>query len=120
MSYIPDLKKLKWIDLSVSHKNIRTDIEKSIKLSCCERTSDAAPLMIKGAFGVGKTNALSYAFTYAWTELAVPAFFIDLNKIIELVDQKRKELNIPTLNCQMLINIINDEVEKLLSDIDLS
>jgi hypothetical protein len=117
MSYIPDLKKLKWIDLSVSHKNIRTDIEKSIKLSCCERTSDAAPLMIKGAFGVGKTNALSYAFTYAWTELAVPAFFIDLNKIIELVDQKRKELNIPTLNCQMLINIINDEVDKLLSDI---
>jgi hypothetical protein len=49
--------------------------------------------------------------------LAVPAFFIDLNKIIELVDQKRKELNIPTLSCQMLINIIDAEVEKLLADI---
>ena len=118
MSYIPDLKKLQWIDLSVNHRNIRADIENSIKQSCCERTSDAAPLMIKGAFGVGKTNALSYAFTYAWTELAVPAFFIDLNKIIELVDQKRKELNIPTLNCQMIINIIDAEVEKLLSDIN--
>jgi hypothetical protein len=117
MSYIPDLKKLQWIDLSVSHRNIRTDIENSIKMSCRERISDAAPLMIKGAFGVGKTNALSYAFTYAWTELAVPAFFIDLNKIIELVDHKRKELDIPTLSCQMLINIIDAEVERLLADI---
>ena len=113
MSYIPDLKKLKWIDFSEGHHNVRNEIEKNIKESCCDKTSEAAPLMIKGAFGIGKTNALSYAFTYAWSELNVPAFFIDLNRIIEIIDQKRSELSLSTVNCQMLISIIEIEMENL-------
>lgn len=117
MSYIPDLKNLQWIDLSINHKTRRSDIQNGIESSCHNKSADAAPLMIKGAFGVGKTNALCYAFTYAWTNLQVPAFFIDLNKIIELIDLKRQELNVTTVNCQTLIGIIESEVDRLINNL---
>jgi hypothetical protein len=118
MSYIPDLKNLKWIDLSENHQKIRRKVENYIATSCCSRSSEANPLMIKGAFGVGKTNTLSYAFTYAWTELGVPAFFIDLNSIIEIIEAKRKDLNLPLITGNHLINILEEEVETLRNQLD--
>lgn len=113
MSYIPNLKNLKWIDLSENHQKIRKKVEEYISISCRDRSADANPLMVKGAFGVGKTNMLSYAFTYAWTELGVPAFFIDLNSIIDAIDERKKDLGVTLIDGNTLIDILEEQVELL-------
>ena len=119
MSYIPNLKSLKWIDLSENHQRIRKKVEEYISTSCVERSSDANPLMIKGAFGVGKTNMLCYAFSYAWTELGVPAFFIDLNSIIDVINERKKETGVSLIDGRILIEILESQLEQLLDQINL-
>jgi DNA replication protein DnaC len=44
--------------------------------------NDTSPIMVKGAFGIGKTATLHYMFHYAWTKLGVPAFMLNLEDII--------------------------------------
>ena len=76
------VQNIEWIDLSTGHKKLRTDVEDAIKASCVEKQA-VSPIMIKGAFGIGKTAGLkspivklaidSPAATFALTS---PASFI--------------------------------------------
>lgn len=117
MSYIPDIRSIKWVDLSPDHKKIRKNLETAIKEVCVIKSSKANPIMVKGAFGSGKTNALSYALTYAWAELNVPAFFIDLEKIIQLIDLELKAIEGKEISCSKLIEILEAELQRMIDEL---
>lgn len=79
-TYIPLIKTTGWIDLSPEHKQLRIDLQENLRTACIDK-SGAQPIMLQGAFGIGKTNTLFYLFHYAWCELGVPAFFVSLEQI---------------------------------------
>lgn len=71
MAYIPLVKQTKWIDLSNEHKRLREEVEKDLRKGCCEK-GNIQPIMLQGAFGIGKTNTLYYIFHYCWEVLQTP------------------------------------------------
>ena len=89
MAYIPLVKQTKWIDLSNEHKRLREEVEKDLRKGCCEK-GNIQPIMLQGAFGIGKTNTLYYIFHYCWEVLQTPALYLPLAKI---VDEVKKEAN---------------------------
>ena len=89
MAYIPLIKKTKWIDLSNEHKRLRETVEKDLRDGCCDN-GNIQPIMLQGAFGIGKTNTLYYIFHYCWEVLKTPALYMSLAKI---VDEVKKEAN---------------------------
>lgn len=78
---VSSIRNTEWIDLSTGHKTLRTSIEEQINSACVDK-NDTSPIMVKGAFGIGKTATLHYMFHYAWTKLGVPAFLLNLENII--------------------------------------
>jgi hypothetical protein len=108
MSYIPLIKRTQWIDLSKEHELIRTRLEKSLKDALLDKKQGIDPIMIKGAFGIGKTNTLYYLFHYSWCELENPAILISLDELIGYLKTKIKELS--------LSRIPNTELGKLIQD----
>ncbi|MBA7539930.1 hypothetical protein ES705_32219 [subsurface metagenome] len=78
---VSSIRNTEWIDLSTGHKALRTSVEEQINSACLEK-NDTSPIMVKGAFGIGKTAILHYMFHYAWTKLGVPAFLLNLEDII--------------------------------------
>ena len=78
---VSSIRNTEWIDLSPGHKTLRTSIEEHINNACVLK-NDTSPIMVKGAFGIGKTATLHYMFHYAWTKLGVPAFMLNLEEII--------------------------------------
>ncbi|MEA3505185.1 MAG: hypothetical protein U9R32_08310 [Bacteroidota bacterium] len=65
---VSSIRNTEWIDLSTGHKTLRTSIEEQINSACVDK-NDTSPIMVKGAFGIGKTATLHYMFHYAWTKL---------------------------------------------------
>jgi hypothetical protein len=80
MSYIPLIRQTSWIDLSLEHKKLRLELENSTHRACVDKEQGIAPIMLKGAFGIGKTNSLYYLFHYCWCILKTPAFFVSLKE----------------------------------------
>lgn len=68
------VKNAKWIDLSPKHKELREFLEQSM-------SDPNKIIMIKGAFGIGKTNTLHYLFHYGWCKLKTPVLFVSLEKL---------------------------------------
>ncbi|WP_458458197.1 hypothetical protein [Pseudobutyrivibrio sp.] len=89
MAYIPLIKKTKWIDLSNEHKRLREEVEKDLREGCCEN-GNIQPIMLQGAFGIGKTNTLYYIFHYCWEVLKTPALYMPLAKIVDEVKKEAK------------------------------
>lgn len=108
MSYIPLIKKTQWIDLSKEHELIRNRLEKNITLALIEKQQGIDPIMIKGAFGIGKTNALYYLFHYSWCELETPAIIISLDELIGYLKSKIAELSISKIQNNDLGKLIED------------
>lgn len=100
------IQNTEWIDLSPSHKKLRLEIENSIQTACVKKdASSPSPIMVKGAFGIGKTATLYYMFHYAWTKLGVPAFLLNLEDAILEIKKYLSENNIEKLP--------NNEVSKV-------
>lgn len=78
---VSSIRNTEWIDLSTGHKTLRASIEEQINSACVDK-NDTSPIMVKGAFGIGKTATLHYIFHYAWTMLGVPAFLLNLEDVI--------------------------------------
>ena len=96
-----------WIDLSNNHTSTREFLEEQIKEACVNK-NDTSPVMVKGAFGIGKTATLHYLFHYAWTKLKVPAFYVNLEQIIEelkiYVNRKKKYSDFGKMKCSKFGN----------------
>ena len=89
MAYIPIVKKTKWIDLSNEHKRLRQEVEQDLREGCCYK-GNIQPIMLQGAFGIGKTNTLYYIFHYCWEVLKTPALYMPLAKIVDEVKKEAK------------------------------
>ena len=89
MAYIPLVKQTKWIDLSNEHKRLREEVEKDLRKGCCEK-GNIQPIILQGAFGIGKTNTLYYIFHYCWEVLQTPALYLPLAKIVDEVKKEAK------------------------------
>ena len=89
MAYIPLVIQTKWIDLSNEHKRLREEVEKDLRKGCCEK-GNIQPIMLQGAFGIGKTNTLYYIFHYCWEVLQTPALYLPLAKIVDEVKKEAK------------------------------
>lgn len=107
MAYIPLIKKTKWIDLSDEHKSLRETLEADTKSACCDN-GHQQPIMLQGAFGIGKTTTLFYLFHYAWEVLKVPTFYMTLSAIVDRVKEKASESNSGKVE--------NDEISKIISE----
>ena len=84
MAYIPLIKETYWVDLSGEHKRLREIVEGDLRKGCCEK-GNIQPIMLQGAFGIGKSTTLYYLFHYGWEVLKTPTFYMPLAKIVERV-----------------------------------
>jgi len=107
-AYIPLIKKTKWIDLSTDHKKLRNELEQDT-LQACVKKEQMQPIMLQGAFGIGKTNSLYYLFHYGWCKLKTPTFLVSLDEIVK--DAKAFALTQPTGKIQ------NDQLGPFINDI---
>lgn len=120
MAYIPLIKKTKWIDLSDEHKLLRETLEADTNAACCEN-GHQQPIMLQGAFGIGKTTTLFYLFHYAWEVLKVPTFYMTLSAIVDRVKDKASESDSGKVENSEISKIISemiDEQMSLLKDIN--
>lgn len=79
------VRNARWIDLSPKHKELREYLEKSISDACVEGNPDKV-IMVKGAFGIGKTNTLHYLFHYGWCKLNIPVLYVSLEKLYPILE----------------------------------
>jgi hypothetical protein len=107
-AYIPLIKTTRWIDLSADHKKLRIELEQDT-LKACINKEQMQPIMLQGAFGIGKTNSLYYLFHYGWCKLKTPTFLVSLDEITKAV----KEF----ASSQSNGKIQNDELGRILSQI---
>jgi len=105
---VSSIRNSEWIDLSAGHKSLRTSIEDQIRSACVDK-NDTSPIMVKGAFGIGKTATLHYLFHYAWTILGVPSFMLNLDDIIVEI---RNYLSVNKLE-----KLPNKDVSKVIGEI---
>lgn len=105
---VSSIRNTEWIDLSTGHKTLRTSIEEHINNACVLK-NDTSPIMVKGAFGIGKTATLHYMFHFAWTKLGVPTFMLNLEDVIVEIKKYLTENNIEKLP--------NKEVSKIIGSI---
>ena len=119
MAYIPLIKKTKWIDLSNEHKRLRDTVEHDLREGCCEN-GNIQPIMLQGAFGIGKTTILYYIFHYCWEVLKTPAFYMPLAKIVEEVKKEatsNESGKVENHRLSLIIKkLIDEQIELLKSD----
>lgn len=108
---VSSIRNTEWIDLSPGHKDLRLSIEDYIKSSCVDK-NDTSPIMVKGAFGIGKTATLHYMFHFAWTILSIPTFLINLEDIIIAIRRYNKENGIDKIPNKSVSKVIG----KILSE----
>ncbi|WP_298286835.1 hypothetical protein [uncultured Lutibacter sp.] len=113
---VSSIRNTEWIDLSSGHKNLRNSIEEQIN-SACVGKNDTSPIMVKGAFGIGKTATLHYMFHYAWTKLGVPAFLLNLEDIIIEIKKHLAENDsekLPNKDVSKVIgNLLSEQIDVL-------
>lgn len=119
MAYIPLIKKTNWIDLSNEHKRLRDTVERDLREGCCEK-GNIQPIMLQGAFGIGKTTTLYYIFHYCWEVLKTPAFYMPLAKIVEEVKNEvlsNESSKVENHRLSLIIKkMIDEQIELLKSD----
>lgn len=111
MAYIPLIKRTEWIDLSNEHKRLRETVEKDLREGCCEN-GNIQPIMLQGAFGIGKTTTLYYLFHYCWEILKAPAFYMPLAKIVDEVKKVAETLESRKVENHRLSLIIKKMIDE--------
>lgn len=110
------VKDAQWIDLSPNHKELREYLENSIKKVCVENKPDKV-IMVKGAFGIGKTNTLHYLFHYGWCKLKVPVLFVSLEKLFPALEKYAMEQPTKKIGnvqlCELLDSKIGSAIEAI-------
>ena len=119
MAYIPLVKRTEWIDLSNEHKHLREEVEKDLQKGCCDK-GNIQPIMLQGAFGIGKTNTLYYIFHYCWEVLKTPALYLPLAKIVDVIKKEAKATDTGKVEnkrlCLILKKLIDEQITLLKSD----
>jgi len=100
-----------WIDLSENHKSLRKYLENCIEMSCVKKTGNS-PVMVKGAFGIGKTAILHYLFHYGWTKLNIPVFQMDLSEIISILKEHNSHCELEKTPNEDVGKVIGDSLKK--------
>ena len=103
------VKNAHWIDLSDKHKMLREYLENSVKEGCVSGNPGKV-IMIKGAFGMGKTNTLHYLFHYGWCKLNVPVLYVSLEKLYPLIEEYAYTLPNKKIGNVEFSNFLNDKV----------
>lgn len=115
-AYIPLIKKTRWIDLSADHKKLRIELEQDT-LKACINKEQMQPIMLQGAFGIGKTNSLYYLFHYGWCKLKTPTFLVSLDEITKAVKEfasSQSNGKIPNNELGLILSqILNDQINTL-------
>ena len=115
-TYISLIKATNWVDLSPEHTQLRQTLESDIANTCCGNEY-RQPIMLQGAFGIGKTTTLNYLFHYAWEVLKVPTFHILLSDLVEIIKTTAKDQGVEQIQNEDLGRIIkstiDDQIEKL-------
>lgn len=106
-AYIPLIKKTCWIDLSAEHKKLRRELENDVKQACVDK-EQLQPIMLQGAFGIGKTNSLYYLFHYGWCELNTPTFYVSLDILIQSIKESAAKQPSGKIQNSDLGSIINN------------
>ena len=118
-TYISLIKATKWVDLSDEHKQLRTKLENDIESACCGNDY-CQPIMLQGAFGIGKTTTLNYLFHYAWEVLKVPAFHILLSDLVDVVKAAAKQQSVDKIQnedlAKIIISVLDEQIEKIKSE----
>lgn len=109
-TYISLIKATKWVDLSDEHKQLRASLENDIATTCCGKEYNQ-PIMLQGAFGIGKTTTLNYLFHYAWEVLKVPTFHILLSDLVEVVKNAAVEQGVEKIQNELLVKIIKNVLD---------
>ena len=114
MALISVVKDAHWIDLSPNHKELREYLENSVQQVCVERKPGKV-ILVKGAFGIGKTNTLHYLFHYGWSKLSVPVLFVSLEKLFPVLEkyalqQPTKKIGNVDL-CNYLDSLVKQAIE---------
>jgi hypothetical protein len=114
------VKDAQWIDLSPNHKELREYLENSIQKVCVENKPDKV-IMVKGAFGIGKTNTLHYLFHYGWCKLKVPVLFVSLEKLFPILEkyaleQPTKKIGNVEL-CELLDKKVKSAIDAIITNV---
>lgn len=117
--YIPLIKETEWIDLSSEHRNLRIYyLEQTVRDACVERRP-VQPLMLQGAFGIGKSTCLYYMFHYAWCICKVPAFIVQLDRLVNKLETITEANSRKIRNDEigpLLSAILNEQIQELSGD----
>jgi len=110
------VKDARWIDLSPNQKELREYLEDSIQKVCVEHKPGKV-IMVKGAFGIGKTNTLHYLFHYGWCKLYVPVLYVSLEKLFPVLEkyalqQPTKKIGNVDL-CDYLDKLVNSAIDAI-------
>ena len=115
-TYISQIKSTEWVDLSNEHKRIRTTLEHVIENTCCSN-GYSQPIMLQGAFGIGKTATLNYLFHYAWEVLKVPTFHLLLSDLVDIIKEVAKQQGVDQIQNEdlglIIKNTIDNQIQKL-------
>ena len=118
-TYISIIRETKWIDLSLEHTQLRKTLESDIANTCCGN-GYSQPIMLQGAFGIGKTTTLNYLFHYSWEVLKVPTFHILLSDLIDIIEEAAKEQGVeqvPNEDLGRIIkNVLDNQINQLKSN----
>lgn len=118
-AYIPLIRNTRWIDLSTEHKKLREELEKDVMLTSV-KSEQLQPIMLQGAFGIGKTNTLYYLFHFGWCELKTPVFYVSLDIITQSIKDYVKDQPSGKIKNSDLGPFINDllinQIENLKKD----
>ena len=113
---VSSIRNTVWIDLSPSHKELRTFLEEAVE-NACVKQRDSSPIMVKGAFGIGKTATLHYLFHYSWTVLKVPCFILNLGQLNKEIASYLKDNDLQELPnkdvCKVIGRILDRQAELL-------
>jgi hypothetical protein len=108
---VSSIRNTVWIDLSPSHKELRTFLEESVE-NACVKHRDTSPIMVKGAFGIGKTATLHYLFHHSWTKLNIPCFILNLGQLNKEIASYLKDSDLQELPNKDVCKIIGKILDK--------
>ncbi len=111
------IRNARWIDLSDKHKILREYLENEVKSACIDNNPQNV-IMVKGAFGIGKTNTLHYIFHYGWCQLNVPVLYVSLEKLYPEIEKYANSFPSKLIGNKDIGKFLDDKVKSVLQSIN--
>lgn len=106
-SYAATPRNPQWVDLSDRHQRARERLREA--LATFKSGREAKSLNIVGPYGSGKSELMAWGFHYAWTELGIPAIFVNLETLLDCLPEQ--------LGPSKLVQAIDDFLKEQLEGI---